>query len=99
MVIAKLYALGCICIKGELLSLPKVIFLLGNDKISGCLAFAKFVEISPDCIDGLDKSCTKHTRRADDDKHPKRDQGEMSEFGNYDKVKVLDQLRQMMDPD
>ena len=46
-VIAKLYALGCICIKGELLSLPKVIFLLGNDKISGCLAFAKFVEISP----------------------------------------------------
>ena len=50
MVIAKLYALGCICIKGELLSLPKVIFLLGNDKISGCLAFAKFVEISPDSL-------------------------------------------------
>ena len=50
MVIAKLYALGCICIKGELLFLPKVIFLLGNDKISGCLAFANFVEISPDSL-------------------------------------------------
>ena len=49
-VIAKLYALGCICIKGELLSLPKVIFLLGNDTISGCLAFANFVGISPDSL-------------------------------------------------
>ena len=47
MVIAKLYALGCICIKGSLLSLPKVIFLLGNDKISGCLAFDNLVEIFP----------------------------------------------------
>ena len=50
MVIAKLYAFGCICIKGLILSLHKVIFLLGNDKISGCLAFANFVEIFPDSL-------------------------------------------------
>ena len=50
MVIARLYALGCICINGYLLSLPKVIFLLGNEKINGCLAFANFVEIFPDTL-------------------------------------------------
>ena len=50
MVIAKLYALGFICIKGWLLSLPKVIFLLGNDKISGCLAVDNFVETFPDSL-------------------------------------------------
>ena len=73
--------------------------MLGNDEISGCLAFANFVETFPDSTDGLDKSCTKHTRRADDDKHPKGDQGEMSEYGTSDNVEALDQLRQMMAPD
>ena len=42
---------------------------------------------------------TKHTRRTDDDKHPKGDQGEMTEFGTCDKVEALDQLRQIMAPD
>ena len=73
--------------------------MLGNDKISVCLAFANFVEFFPDSIDGLYKSYTKHTRRADDDKRPKGDQGEMSEYGTCDKVEALDQLRQMMAPD
>ena len=73
--------------------------MLGNDEISGRLAFANFVENFRDSIDGLDKSCTQRTRRADDDKHPKGDQGEMSENGTCDKAEALDQLRQMMAPD
>ena len=32
------------------LSLSKVIFLLGNDKINGCFAIANFVEIFPDSL-------------------------------------------------
>ena len=47
MVIALLYALDCICIKGQLLS-PKGHFLVGkreNQRLSLC--FATFVEIFP----------------------------------------------------
>ena len=46
--------------------------------VSLSLTLSKFLSYS---IDGLDKSCTKHTRRADDDKHPKGDQGEMQNMG------------------
>ena len=33
-----------------------------------------------------------------DDKHPKGDEGEMTEFGTCDEVEGLDQMRQMMAP-
>ena len=45
-VIAKLYALGCICIKGELLSLPKVISCWETIKsaaVSLSLTLSKFL--------------------------------------------------------
>ena len=73
--------------------------MLGKRKSASVSLFRYFCRNFSSLTDGLNKSCTKHTRRADDDKHPKGDQGELTEFETCDKVEALDQLGQIMAPD